>query len=215
MPTPTPASAPTPAPPRSRLTPEREAELFVAVLELLVETGYEALTMDAVATRAHTSKATIYRQWQGKQRLVAAAMRNLKPDGEPPDTGSLRGDLVAIARSIGEVASEHGQLMAAVSHAVHGDAELASAMRECMLDPDTEKFGSVFERAIARGEIKRGSRVIPFVRDLLLSSIIARPILEGSAIDGGYLVDLVDTVILPALGLSQPCNSKKTRNARS
>ena len=51
---------------RSRLTPEREAELYAAVLDLLREVGYDALTMDAVAARTRSSKATLYRQWGSK-----------------------------------------------------------------------------------------------------------------------------------------------------
>src|SRR3954449_11409393 len=82
---------------RSRITPEREAELYEAVLELLREVGYDALTMDAVATRTRSSKATLYRQWGGKAELVVKALRSQKPHFDEVDTGSLRGDLHAIA----------------------------------------------------------------------------------------------------------------------
>ncbi len=64
---------------RSRITPEREAELYEAVLDLLREVGYDALTMDAVAARTRSSKATLYRQWGGKAELVAKAIRHNKP----------------------------------------------------------------------------------------------------------------------------------------
>ena len=64
---------------RSRITPEREAELYEAVLDLLREVGYDALTMDAVAARTRSSKATLYRQWGGKAELVARPIRHNKP----------------------------------------------------------------------------------------------------------------------------------------
>ena len=64
---------------RSRITPEREAELYAAVLDLLREVGYDALTMDAVAARTRSSKATLYRQWGGKAKLVVRALRHQKP----------------------------------------------------------------------------------------------------------------------------------------
>lgn len=64
---------------RSRITPEREAELHGAVLDLLREVGYEALTMDAVAARTKSSKATLYRQWGSKPELVAKALRCTQP----------------------------------------------------------------------------------------------------------------------------------------
>lgn len=86
---------------RSRITPEREAELYEAVLDLLREVGYDALTMDAVAARTKSSKATLYRQWGGKAELVAKAVRHNKPGGiglGDIDTGSLKGDLHALTR---------------------------------------------------------------------------------------------------------------------
>ena len=58
---------------RSRITPEREAELYRAVLDLLREVGYDALTMDAVAARTKSSKATLYRQW-GAEVIGMTAM---------------------------------------------------------------------------------------------------------------------------------------------
>src|SRR6266542_2223133 len=79
------------------MTPEREDELYEAVLALVRETGYERLTLDAVAARAHVSKATLYRQWSGKATLVAHALKHSRqPIAETVDTGSLRGDFAAI-----------------------------------------------------------------------------------------------------------------------
>jgi AcrR family transcriptional regulator len=54
---------------------QREEAILRAALELLAEIGYDQLTMDAVAARAHCSKATIYRRWPGKAELVTTAVR--------------------------------------------------------------------------------------------------------------------------------------------
>ena len=80
---------------RPRVEGERELEILEATLEVLDEVGYDLLTMDAVATRAKASKATLYRRWKGKPELVVAAIMAHKGDAVVPDTGSLRGDLLA------------------------------------------------------------------------------------------------------------------------
>jgi AcrR family transcriptional regulator len=195
---------------RTRLSSEREAELYRAVLDLLVASGYEALTMDAVAHAAKTSKATIYRQWGGKPGLVASALRHLKSDQvAEEDSGSLRGDLLAVARIVGCVAVENGQLFAAISHAVQADPALAAAVRECMAEPSSHLFDRVIERAVGRGEVDPRNPAIAHVSRLFLQAIVARPILEGRYVDGDYLAGLVDSVVLPALAGSAPGRSKK------
>lgn len=198
---------------RSRLTAEREAALYATVLELLVESGYEALTMDAVAHRAHTSKATIYRQWSGKPGLVAAAIRGVKENHSAPDTGSLRSDLIVVATAIGEVAESNAQLFAAVSHAIRTDPELAATMRECMFEPNDEVFGLILRRAVERGEVAEDNPAIGYVPRLFLQAIISRPVLEGQSVDSEHLVRLVDSLILPALGLAGPSGPPSTRKA--
>src|ERR1700729_2117030 len=79
----------------------RERAILSAVIELLGQVGYEAMTMDAVAARAHASKTTIYRRWPGKPELVRAAV-DVRVAGRllgAPDTGSLRGDLLSVMRA--------------------------------------------------------------------------------------------------------------------
>ena len=77
------------------LDTSRDAAIRDAALDLLSEIGYDRLTMDAVAARAHASKATIYRRWQGKAALVVDALNCSKGSMLEPDTGSLAGDFAA------------------------------------------------------------------------------------------------------------------------
>src|SRR5277367_6924805 len=79
------------------LDASRDAALRDAALELLAEIGYDRLTIDSVAARAHASKTTIYRRWSGKAELVVDALNCLQRSRPAPDTGSLRGDLESIA----------------------------------------------------------------------------------------------------------------------
>lgn len=160
--------------------------------------------MDAVAQRAHTSKATIYRQWGGKPGLVAASLRDVKDDDGDFDTGSLRGDLTALAEAIGEVAARNGPLFAAVSHAVLSDPALAAALRECLLEPGYAKLRTVLDRAVSRGEIEAAAPAIAEVPNLFFQAIVGRQVLEGRPVDAGYLVGLVEAVVLPALGVPAP-----------
>src|SRR5579863_5183615 len=76
----------------------REQAILDAAIDLLAEVGYEAMSIEAVAVRAKSSKATIYRRWPGKAELVADAIRRrTEPTlADLPDTGSLRGDLLAL-----------------------------------------------------------------------------------------------------------------------
>src|SRR3569623_1266093 len=82
---------------RPRVEGEREEEILDATVELLMEVGYDRLTMDSVARRARASKATLYRRWETKASLVVEALVRAKDAPHPADhdTGSLRGDLLA------------------------------------------------------------------------------------------------------------------------
>src|SRR6202451_3503036 len=90
----------------------RDVALRDAALALLAEIGYDRLTIDSVAARAHASKATIYRRWPGKAELVVDALTSLKGAPLVPDTGTLRGDLEAIGQGSGSADNQFdAQLM--------------------------------------------------------------------------------------------------------
>lgn len=145
---------------RSRITPEREAELYAAVLDLLREVGYDALTMDAVAARTKSSKATLYRQWGGKAELVVRALRKQKPAAlGGVDTGSLRGDFHAMVRREDDCHMEQNSaLMRALAMAIHANPDLLKAFRELIIEPEVEEMRSALQRAVDRG---RSARTTP------------------------------------------------------
>ncbi|MEV5510884.1 TetR/AcrR family transcriptional regulator [Streptomyces orinoci] len=188
---------------RTRLTPEREGELYEAVLALLREVGYEALTMDAVAARTRSSKATLYRQWKGKPELVASALRHTKPVRlDDIDTGSLRGDLVAMADKADEHRMEKDvALMRGLGHAIHRDRDLHRALRELLIEPETAAMRRMLQRAVDRGEVSPDRPALEYVGHMTLGAFITRPLIEDVPVDRDYLVRYIDAVVLPALGL--------------
>src|SRR3954465_4956485 len=78
--------------------PRRREAILAAAIALVGEVGYDRVTVDALAARAGVSKPTIYRRWPGgKPEIVVEAIRAKRSEGgELPDTGSLRGDLLAM-----------------------------------------------------------------------------------------------------------------------
>jgi AcrR family transcriptional regulator len=189
---------------RSRITPEREAELYEAVLDLLREVGYDALTMDAVAARTRSSKATLYRQWGGKAELVAKAVRHDKPGsiGEI-DTGSLRGDLHALTlRSDDCKMEQNSALMRGLAMAIHTDPDLLKAFREHLIEPEMAEFRCVLQRAVDRGEVHSDNPAIDYLVHMMVGAFAARTMIDEQPPTQAFLLSYIDAVVLPALGVS-------------
>ncbi|MFC8086941.1 TetR/AcrR family transcriptional regulator [Streptomyces sp. NPDC057340] len=185
---------------RPRVTAEREREVLAATLRALSDTGYEALSMDDVATRAHCSKATLYRLWHSKAGLVSAAVRNSGPVRPTEvDTGSLRGDLITVAARLARHATEDSRLYAALSHAILTDDELAAAVRTALFQPDTEHVMRFIDRAVERGELTRRPAAAEFLPQTMRSLVMSRPALDGTLLDSDYLARFIDDWVMPAL----------------
>jgi AcrR family transcriptional regulator len=192
------------------MTPEREGELYEAVLALVRETGYEGLTLDAVAARAHVSKATLYRQWSGKAALVAHALKHTsQPIAQTVDTGSLRGDFaVIVARFDDRRAGEDTALMRSLMHAAHTTPELMRALREVLIEPERENVQKMLRRAVARGEVSPDNPALDYVMHTMLGAFIARDLIDDRPPDQAFLRSYIDAVVLPALGLApEPADS--------
>ncbi|MFE0580395.1 MULTISPECIES: TetR/AcrR family transcriptional regulator [unclassified Streptomyces] len=188
---------------RSRITPERQAELHEAVLDLLRDVGYEALTMDAVAARTKSSKATLYRQWGSKPELVAKALRCTQPVSlREIDTGSLRGDFaLMVEHSDDAQMAKDTALMRGLAHAVHESPELHKALRDLLVDPEITGLQVMLQRAVDRGEIAPGCPALGFVPHMLIGAFIALPLIEDRPVDRAFLGDFIDAVVFPALGV--------------
>ena len=185
---------------RPRVEGEREAEILDAAVELLNQVGYDRLTMDAVASEAKASKATLYRRWSTKAALVVDAILRSKETLQTPDTdtGSLRGDLLAMASGHGGLCDERtSRTMAGVITALHHDADFAEEFRTRIVGPKLTSARAAFERARARGEITADLDLDLFT-PALAAIVLHRSFVLGLSVDESTVASVVDQIILPA-----------------
>jgi AcrR family transcriptional regulator len=186
--------------PRSaRLGGVREQEILRAAYELLGEVGYEALRLDAVAARARASKATLYRHWPGKAQLVADAVRVCKVTNHDfPDTGSLRGDLVAALEIMSAtMKSEDGPLFAGLVMAMLNDPEFAAEMRG-LQEAKSTAASVIHARAVSRGEISADSDP-HLIDEIAPAQMFMQCFARGEPLDGPFIDHLVDDILMPLL----------------
>lgn len=187
---------------RPRVAGARETQILDAALDLLIEHGYDRLTMDAVATRARASKATLYRRWESKPSLVIDAVIRAKGAPQVPDvdTGSLRGDLVAMfcgPKGPADAMGKSTRVLAALMTAIHTDPELGTAFRERFIGPKMAGSAAIYERAKARGEL--GSGCDPALLGPALTGILLyRTYVLGETVSEDLVLRVIDTIILPA-----------------
>lgn len=184
----------------------RTDAILDAALQLIAEVGYDRLTMDAVASRAGASKATIYRRWQGKPELVIAALsRHTAADGETADTGSVRRDLVQTLAGMRDgLAQQDGALLLGLINAMRGNAELAEVVRRRLVEAKRSVIAEVVARAIANGELPAGANHA-LATEVASALIFARLLVTAQPMDDGELGHLVDAVLLPLL--TQRCSA--------
>jgi len=185
---------------RPRVEGEREGEILDATLALLLEAGYDRLTMDAVATRARASKATLYRRWSSKSALVVDALLRSKrsPDLRDVDTGSLRGDLLATYCGPGGMTDrDNVQVLTAVMTALHTDEDFAVEFRDRFLAPKVEVSSRIYARAAARGELSPDVD-LSLLGPALAGILLHRSFLLGEQATVATIEKVVDQIILPA-----------------
>ncbi|ELR84880.1 TetR family transcriptional regulator [Mycobacterium sp. H4Y] len=186
---------------RRRRGPALEEALLDAAWTELTERGYDELTIDGVAVRAGTSRAVLYRRWPNKQELVLAAVAHevAKDVVVAPDTGSLRGDAIALLRQANKVRvglvvpllTRLGGFYQQTGSSLADLETLVRGRRDAALD-------QVIQRAIDRGEIEPDQlteRIARLPVDLFRYEVLMtlRP-LPDEAIE-----EIVDTVWLPLL----------------
>ncbi|NVI86682.1 TetR/AcrR family transcriptional regulator [Actinomadura sp. BRA 177] len=185
---------------RRRRGPELEAALLDAAWDELVETGFTKLTMESVAARAGTGIAVLYRRWANKDEIALAALEHYRNrhTADLPDTGSLRGDLLAALTGMGETRAAFFVTLATTAYSgLLADTGLTPAQvrDRIMGEQRLARVQTIYRRAHERGEIDldripAGVLALPFdlVRhDLLMDLEPLQPARIRSIVDDLFL----------------------------
>jgi AcrR family transcriptional regulator len=167
--------------------PRIDGAVLRATVELLGETGYADLTMDAIARRARTSKPAIYRRWPSKAHVVHEAVFPIGEGTALPDTGSLAGDVREMLRRTTAVLTTPAA-RAALPGLV-GEMAADPALHAVLL----ERFSDVLSRgltdrlddAVTRGEARpdvTAADLVEAIAGITLLALITR----GDALDDAW-----------------------------
>jgi AcrR family transcriptional regulator len=188
-----------------RTRPRRRGHaLDRAILEAtLVEidmSGYAALSMERVAERARASKASLYRRWPSKVELVLAAVYGLLPDpAAAADTGSLRGDLLALFRSAaGLLAGPAGTAIRGLISEALRDPELAAQLRRYTRGRGVAAMRDIVRQAMEGGELPP-AMITARQLEAGLSVMRFHFLVHGGPVPDQVIVEIVDEVVLPLL----------------
>lgn len=185
---------------RPRVEGEREVEIFDVTTRLLIESGYDNLTLDSVATAARASKATLYRRWSGKAELVIDALAHAKDFTHiaHSDSGSLREDLLAATNDQGGLTDQQPMaIFCAVLPALHRDPELFRAFHGRFIEPRMTTAVSAFERSRERGEIDSGAD-LRMLAQILPAICVHQLFVLGETVTRQRVEQIIDEVVLPA-----------------
>ncbi|MCM2577805.1 TetR/AcrR family transcriptional regulator [Streptomyces meridianus] len=152
-----------------RRCPDKGAAILAATLTLLAEQGFARMTLEGVARAAGVSKATLHLRFRSKSALAAAALRTLRHDAAPPDTGDVSADVVArLADFAATLTQARGTTLigACLAEQAH-TPELLELFREHAVRPRREAMRRLLERARARGALVGGADP-----DLLASALL-------------------------------------------
>jgi AcrR family transcriptional regulator len=186
----------------------RDAQAGPAILRaavgVLADHGPSGFTVDEVAARAGCGKATIYRRWPSRARLLLDTAQHMGLEMDDPDTGSMRDDLLAL---IGNLAGKlrdtpSGRVMAGIIAEAAVNPEMRAALT-AFVDARRSLAVRAVERGVARGELPAGTDP-HLVADLLGGPVFFRMLIHGTGVDDEVVKSLVDTVLAGARAVTRP-----------
>jgi AcrR family transcriptional regulator len=174
------------------------AAILAATTDLLLANGLAAVSVDAVAERAGVSKATIYRWWPSKELLALDALYAESAASQPrqPDTGALRGDLLALLQPWARLVTgrPYGRLIAALVTQAQTDPAFGEQYRARFVEPRRDEARAVLLRAIERGEIPASTRT-EVALDLLYGPLYHRLLHGHAPLNDTFVEDVVGTTL--------------------
>jgi AcrR family transcriptional regulator len=188
-----------------------EDAILEAAWEELTAVGYAHFTIDAVAARAHTSKPVLYRRWPSRPALVLAAIRHHAPllSDPVPDTGSLRGDVLALLHRYTTRLTEVGLQVRLDLLADHfRDTELSAYVQTQLLQIDSAVMMPILERAAERGEVELET-IPPRVATLPLDLLRLEILVTHAPPTETAILEVVDDIFMPLVHTISPRDAQR------
>lgn len=195
-----------PAAAKRRHGVELENALLDAAWEQLVSGGYSAFTFDAIAERAGTSRPVLYRRWSTREALVLAAMQHFMTQGARPvpDSGSLRGDLIALLTQANETRSVAAAVISVQLATYYQENETTpDELRRHLLGDRTSAMEVVIRRAIDRGELT-DAQIAPRILALPFDLLRNEALMTLKPVPAPTIIEIVDRIFLPLIGQDAP-----------
>jgi len=170
-----------------------KASILEAAAELISEQGFPSVTIEAVAGRSGAAKTTIYRHWPSREALVIEAFGLCAgPPADPPDTGTLRGDLLHILSLLARFLREEGSCasLQSLADAARRDPELAE-LHAAFLAGRRRPLAEVLERGVRRGQLAEGLDVDDAV-SMLVGPLFYRAMVSFEPLDDEFVRTIVD-----------------------
>jgi AcrR family transcriptional regulator len=187
-------------PGRPRSEHSRRA-ILRSTLQLLQQTSFPELTIEAIAADAGVGKATVYRWWPNKGALVVDAFASVTENKlHFPDTGSLYRDMsLQMNQFLGILRTRRGRIVAALLGAGQSNPELLHAFRERFLRPRRQEAYRTLRRAIERGELP-ASLDLDLLLDTLYGAIYMRLLIRHDELSESYVEEVCRLVLGGAAG---------------
>ncbi|MEZ3160236.1 TetR/AcrR family transcriptional regulator [Microbacterium sp. BWT-B31] len=179
---------------------ELEDAILQAGWDQVLEAGYGGFTIDAVAERAGTSRSVLYRRWENRNTLLAAALAfGLSTTRvTPPDTGSLREDMLELLRRFTRARARLIPLLSVLlgEYFAETGTSIQDLRRDMFGTSTRTAVDDILDRAVARGEADP-ARLTPRVRAVAVDLLRHDLLVNFRAVPEGDIVAIVDEVFLP------------------